>query len=85
MINRYFWLTYFFCFQVSLKDDQDSKGNPTEYKIEVQKLDRVDLGELKKCLEGKDMKWEYFDLGSYNCCFFSKEFVLYEKVTNFFH
>ena len=34
-----------------------------EYKVEVQKLDRVDLGELKKCLEGKEMKWEYFDLG----------------------
>ncbi|CAG8650047.1 1091_t:CDS:10, partial [Rhizophagus irregularis] len=47
---------------VSLKDDQDSRGNPMEYKVEVQKLDRVDLGELKKCLEGKEMKWEYFDL-----------------------
>jgi len=75
-------LTYFFCFQVSLKDDQDFKGNPTEYKIEVQKLERVDLGELRKCLEGKDMKWEYFDLGSYNV-FFSKESVLYEKLTKF--
>ncbi|GBB88310.1 hypothetical protein RclHR1_14880004 [Rhizophagus clarus] len=47
---------------VSLKDDQDSRGNPMEFKVEVQKLDRVDLGELKKCLEGREMKWEYFDL-----------------------
>ncbi|CAI2172161.1 19284_t:CDS:10 [Funneliformis geosporum] len=47
---------------VSLSDDQDSRGNPMEYKVEVQKLDKVDLDELKKCLEGTEMKWEYFDL-----------------------
>jgi hypothetical protein len=54
-------------FQVSLKDDQDSKGNLTEYKVEVQKLDRVDLNELENFLKGKEMRWEYFDLGNLYC------------------
>ncbi|CAG8454485.1 1458_t:CDS:2, partial [Cetraspora pellucida] len=47
---------------VTLKDDQDFKGNPTEYKVEIKRIDKIDLGELKKFLEGKEMKWEYFDL-----------------------
>ncbi|CAG8588386.1 1538_t:CDS:10 [Diversispora eburnea] len=47
---------------VTLKDDQDFTGNCVKYNVEVHKLDRVDLEELRKCLEGKEMKWEYFDL-----------------------
>ncbi|CAG8473883.1 8152_t:CDS:10 [Acaulospora morrowiae] len=47
---------------VTLKDDPDSRGGSIEYKVEVNKLDRVDLEELRECLEGKEMKWEYFDL-----------------------
>lgn len=52
-----------------------------EYKVEVQKLDRVDLGELKKCLEGKEMKWEYFDLGDLLLFYF---FFLICKFINLF-
>ncbi|CAG8772508.1 468_t:CDS:2, partial [Racocetra fulgida] len=37
-------------------------GNPTEFKVEVKRIDKIDIGELKKFLEGKEMKWEYFDL-----------------------
>ncbi|CAG8442856.1 5379_t:CDS:10 [Scutellospora calospora] len=47
---------------VILKDDQDFRGNPTEYKVEVRRVDKVDIDELKKFLEGKEIKWEYFDL-----------------------
>ncbi|CAG8587767.1 28631_t:CDS:10, partial [Racocetra persica] len=47
---------------VTLKDDQDFRGNPTEFKVEVKRIDKIDIGELKKFLEGKEMKWEYFDL-----------------------
>ncbi|CAG8485886.1 15886_t:CDS:10 [Acaulospora colombiana] len=47
---------------ITIEDDPDSKGGSLEYRVEVRKLDRVDLEELGKCLEGREMKWEYFDL-----------------------
>ncbi|CAG8550642.1 41959_t:CDS:10 [Gigaspora margarita] len=47
---------------VTLRDDQDFRGNPTEYKVEIRRIDKVDIDELKKFLDGNEMKWEYFDL-----------------------
>ncbi|CAG8551942.1 6477_t:CDS:10, partial [Dentiscutata heterogama] len=47
---------------VTLKDDQDFRGNPAEYKVEIRRIEKIDIDELKKFLEGKEMKWEYFDL-----------------------
>ncbi|CAG8548344.1 27881_t:CDS:10 [Dentiscutata erythropus] len=47
---------------VTLKDDQDFRGNPSEYKVEIRRIDKIDIDELKKFLEGNEMKWEYFDL-----------------------
>ncbi|RHZ45603.1 hypothetical protein Glove_668g20 [Diversispora epigaea] len=46
---------------VTLKD-QNFTGSCVKYDVEVHKLERVDLEELRKFLEGKEMKWEYFDL-----------------------